>query len=457
MKLTVIGLGCVGTVAATGLAAAGYDVLGVDVDRQRIAMLAAGKTPFYETGLETRLCAGLQKGRLRFLHRDEVSEPLGEVALIATGTPPADSGAADLSQVRSALEWVRVYGACGLVVVMKSTVPPGMGLKLHGELLAGLGIRYVSNPEFLREGRAVADWDSPDRIIIGAEPGDDRTVALVQRLYAGIDAPCLVTDITSAEMVKYASNAFLAMRISFINEMASLCERVGASIDVVSEGLALDERTGDRIRAGVGYGGSCFPKDVRALDYLALTSGVSVDLLRAVINVNNRQRLLPLYALRERFNGALAGRRVGVLGLAFKPGTDDLRDAPSLDLVRALVDEGAEVQAFDPQAMESARLILPAAVRLVSSVTAAADQAQALVLLTEWGEIVNADWPALAERMLPPRFLFDGRNALDPVELSNLGFEYVGVGRDSGHRTTPAGGAAPGDTGSSYSRRKIDH
>ena len=457
MKLTVIGLGCVGTVAAAGLAVAGYEVLGVDLDRQRIAMLASGKTPFYEPGLEALLRIGLQEGRLRFLHRDEVSEPLGEAALIATGTPPADGGAVDLSQVWSAREWVRVHGARGLVVVMKSTVPPGMGLKLQGELLGGLGIRYVSNPEFLREGRAVADWDSPGRIVIGADEEDGKSIELVRRLYAGIDAPWLITDITSAEMIKYANNAFLAMRISFINEMASLCERVGASIDVVSEGLALDERTGDRIRAGVGYGGSCFPKDVRALDHLALTSGVSVDLLRAVINVNNRQRLLPLYALRERFNGGLAGRRIGVLGLAFKPGTDDLRDAPSLDLVRALVDEGAEVQAFDPQAMEPARLTLPPAVRLVGSVTEAASQAQALVLLTEWGEIVNADWPALAELMLPPRFLFDGRNALDPVELSNLGFEYVGVGRNSGHRTTPAGRAAPGDTGSSNIRRKVDH
>ena len=377
--------------------------------------------------------------------------------LIATGTPPADGGGADLSQVWSALEWVRIHGVRGLVVVMKSTVPPGMGLKIQGELLGGLGIRYVSNPEFLREGRAVADWDSPGRIVIGADEGDLQSIELVRRLYAGIDAPWLITDITSAEMIKYANKAFLAMRISFINEMASLCERVGASIDVVSEGLALDERTGDRIWAGVGYGGSCFPKDVRALDHLALTSGVRVDLLRAVINVNNRQRLLPLYALRERFNGALAGRRIGVLGLAFKPGTDDLRDAPSLDLVRALVDEGAEVQAFDPQAMEPARLTLPPAVRLVGSVTEAADRAQALVLLTEWGEIVKTDWSALAGRMLPPRFLFDGRNALDPAELSNLGFEYVGVGRDSGHRTTPAGRAAPGDTGSSYIRRKVDH
>ena len=457
MKLTVIGLGYVGTVAAAGLAAAGHYVLGVDLDRQRIARLSSGEAPFYEPGLEGLIRTGLQEGRLRFLHRDEVSEPLGEAALIATGTPPADGGGADLSQVWSALEWVRVHGAHCLVVIMKSTVPPGLGLQIQRELLGGLGMRYVSNPEFLREGCAVADWDSPGRIVVGVEEGDPQSIELVRRLYAGIGAPWLVTDINSAEMLKYANNAFLATRISFINEMASLCERVGASIDAVSEGLALDERTGDRIRAGIGYGGSCFPKDVRTLDHLAMTSGVRADLLRAVINVNDRQRLLPLYALLERFSGALAGRRVGVLGLSFKPGTDDLRDAPSLDLVRALVDEGAEVQAFDPRAMEAARLALPETVRLVSSAKEAADQAQALVLLTEWGEFVTADWSALAGRMLPPRFLYDGRNALDPVKLRNLGFEYVGVGRNSGHWATRAGGAQPDGTDSYHIREKVDH
>ena len=276
MNLTVIGLGCVGTVAAAGLAVPGHDVLGIDLDRQRIARLSSGEAPFYEPGLEGLIRTGLQEGRLRFLHRDEVSEPLGEAAIIATGTPPADGGGADLSQVWSALEWVRVHGARGLVVIMKSTAPPGMGLKIQGELLGGLDMRYVSNPEFLREGCAVADWDSPGRIVVGADEGELQSIELVRRLYDGIAAPWLITDITSAEMIKYANNAFLATRISFINEMASLCERVGASIDVVSEGLALDERTGDRIWAGVGYGGSCFPKDVRTLDHLALTNGVRV-------------------------------------------------------------------------------------------------------------------------------------------------------------------------------------
>ena len=429
MKITVIGLGYVGAIVASGLAAAGHAVLGVDIDRGRLATLQGGKVHLYEPGLEARVAEGVRNGRLRFLHRDEVDEPLGAVAIIVTGTPPTDSGAADLSQVKSAVGWIKAREPRDLVVVMKSTVPPGVGQRLLHNDLRGTGIRYASNPEFLREGRAVADWDAPDRIVIGAEPGDDHAVAVVKGMHAGIDAPHMVTDITSAEMVKYASNAFLATRISFINEIALLCDRIGASIDAVSEGLAMDTRAGARIYAGVGYGGSCFPKDVRALDYLALTSGVSVDLLRSVINVNNRQRMLPLYALRQRFNGALNGVRVGVLGLAFKPETDDVRDAPSLSLIRELVDEGVQVLAFDPQANDTASCQLPAAVHMTDSPVEAAEQAQAVVLLTEWPQIVQAEWPCIAAAMRSPRFLFDGRNALDADAMQALGFEYAGVGR----------------------------
>ena len=429
MKITVVGLGYVGAVVASGLAAAGHSVLGVDIDRDRLATLQGGRVHLYEPGLEARVGDGVQSGRLRFLHRDEVSESLGAAAVIATGTPPTDSGAADLSQVRSAVGWIKARQSQDLVVVMKSTVPPGVGRRLLHSDLRGTGLRYASNPEFLREGRAVADWDAPDRIVIGAEPGDEEAIAVVRCMHAGIDAPHMVTDITSAEMVKYASNAFLATRISFINEIALLCERIGASIDAVSEGLSMDARVGSRVYAGVGYGGSCFPKDVRALDHLALTSGASVDLLRSVINVNNRQRMLPLYALRQCFNGALSGVRVGVLGLAFKPQTDDVRDAPSLSLIRELVDEGVEVLAYDPQAGGSARCQLPAAVRMAASPAEAAEGAQAVVLLTEWPEIVGAEWPCIAAAMRAPRLLFDGRNVLDAAGMRALGFEYAGVGR----------------------------
>ena len=431
MRITVIGLGYVGAVAASGLANAGHQVLGVDIDRGRVRSLSSGNVPFYEPGLESRIVSGMSAGDLRFCHPDDVLGSIGDIALIATGTPPRQSGAADLSQVRSALDWIKSKPHDDLLVVMKSTVPPGTGCRLLAEDPEGSRIRYASNPEFLREGRAVQDWDSPDRIVIGVEPGDHETVEAVKKMHAGNSAPFVVTDITSAEMTKYASNAFLATRISFINEIASLCDRVGASIDAVSEGLAMDPRTGSKIYAGVGYGGSCFPKDVRALDYLALTSGVNFELLRSVINVNNKQRLLPLYALRSRFGGALSGLKVGVLGLAFKPKTDDVRDAPSLDLIRALIDEGVEVQAFDPRASQTAAGELPPSALIVDAPEETATGAQALVLLTEWEEIINADWKEIALCMRPPRFVFDGRNCLSPQTMEMTGFEYHSVGRDN--------------------------
>ena len=434
MKIMVIGLGYVGTVAAAGLASAGHDVLGIDVDRPRIDQLRRGRVPIYEPGLEPLVESGLHTGNLHFLHRDDVDGPLGHIAVVATGTPPTDNGAADLNQVRSALGWIEAQQCGDLVVVMKSTVPPGTGQRIIDQHLKCSRLRYISNPEFLREGRAVRDWKSPDRIVIGASTGDAHSVGVVKQMHMGINAPYMITDVTSAEMIKYASNAFLATRISFINEIASLCDRVGASIDAVSEGLAMDARTGGRIYAGVGYGGSCFPKDVRALDYLALTTGVTVDLLRSVISVNNRQRLLPLYALRERFDANMGGLRVGVLGLAFKPKTDDVRDAPSVDLIKALVDEGVEVRAFNPYANDTGRPHLPPFVELVDDPVEAANRAQALVLMTEWDEIVNADWQSIARSMRSPRLVFDGRNALDAHAMDRLGFEYMAVGRNSESR-----------------------
>ena len=314
MKIAVIGLGRAGIVASVGLAAAGHEVLGVDLDAERVRALASGTAPIYEPGLDVELASAVQRGRLRFAHRDDVHEGLGAVALITTGTPPAPGGAADLQQVRSALAWAVARSDGDLTVVMKSTVPPGTGRRFLAEELRGRGVRYVSNPEFLREGRALQDWNTPDRIVIGLEPGDYQSVALVKAMYAGVEASYFVTDITSAEMIKYASNAFLATRISFINEMALLCDRVGASIDEVSEGLALDARAGARIHAGVGYGGSCFAKDLQALDFLAMANDVNVELLRSVVNVNEEQRRLPIYALLDRFSGSLAGLTVGGVG-----------------------------------------------------------------------------------------------------------------------------------------------
>ena len=314
---------------------------------------------------------------------------------------------------------------------MKSTVPPGTGSRILENELHGTGIGYASNPEFLRAGQALTDWDRPDRIVIGTTPGDTRSLDVTRRLYSNIDAPVLATDITTAEMIKYASNAFLATRISFINEMAAICDRVGASIDDVSEGLALDSRSGARIFAGVGYGGPCLSKDIGALEHLAQKEGSGSGFLRSVISVNDRQWQLPLSALRDRFGGNLHGLKVAILGLTFKSGTGDLTEAPAVKLTRALAGEGTTLAVYDPSAGNGDCMLLPDGVRISTDVVSATSGMQAAALMTEWKEIVDADWPAVSRGMLPPKFIFDGRNALDPAIVKAAGFEYIGVGRCS--------------------------
>ena len=427
MKITVVGLGYVGAVAVAALSKAGHDVLGVDVDQGKISSFQGGICPFYEPELSELISAGLAAGRLRFQRLEDVNESLGEIILVAVGTPTQAYGGTDLSQVYSAIRWIKDRNPGKAVVVMKSTVPPGTGLRLMAEELADTQLQYVFNPEFLREGQAVHDWFHPDRIVIGGE--DDSATELAKRMYQGIDAPLLITDVTSAEMIKYTANAFLPTKISFINEIASLCERVGANIDDVAQGVGLDTRIGSSfLQAGLGYGGSCFPKDTRALEFLSAVKGYNCELLRAVINVNNRQRLLPVQALQEVFP-SLKGVNVALLGLAFKPNTDDVREAPALDIARLLVELGANVQAYDPKAMETARPLLPKEVVLSNSAMDALRGAQAAILVTEWQEFVELSWEEVANQMAEPRLIFDGRNALDGHELMELGFKYRGVGR----------------------------
>jgi UDPglucose 6-dehydrogenase len=428
MKVSVIGLGYVGSVAAAGLAAGGHQVLGIDVNRSRINAYREGKVPIYEPELADIITNMTADGdRLRFMHSDDVDEDLGDVVIIATGTPPSGKGAADLSQVISAVAWVVAKQKSRSVIVMKSTVPSGTGLRLIQTMLKGTPLQYVSNPEFLREGQAVWDWFHPDRIVIGGM--EEEAVQTVRGLYHGFDSPFVITDVTSAETIKYAANAFLATKISFINEIALLCDRMGATIDDVALGISLDPRIGSSfLKAGVGYGGSCFPKDIDSLDHTALRNGHSCELLRSVIAINNRQRLLPLQAMRECF-GSLFGVRVGVLGLAFKPNTDDVRDAPAIDLVRHLSEEGALVRAYDPVSRDNARPIVPDSVDLVAAFVDCVEGAQALVLMTEWPEFINADWEDAARRMVHPLFLFDGRNVLDPARIQGYGFLYRAVGR----------------------------
>ena len=276
------------------------------------------------------------------------------------------------------------------------------------------------------------DWFHPDRIVVGAD--DTESAEVAKAMHAGIDAPFLVTDTTCAELIKYASNAFLAMKIYYINEIASLCDIVGASIDDVTDGVARDPRIGRAsMRAGVGYGGSCFPKDVRALDYLALANGHNFELLRSAITVNNRQRLLPLHALREPL-GRLSAIKVAVLGLSFKPGTGDMREAPSADLIRALTEDNAEISTYDPVVNSPARAGLTEYVTVCDRIQQAREGAQAVVVMTEWSEIIKANWEALSQNMEAPKFLFDGRNCLDREKMIRHGLEYRGVGRNGAHR-----------------------
>ena len=370
-------------------------------------------------------------GHIRFRHCEEVDEGLGQVALVAVGTPPGEGYSVELGQVEAAVRWVRELSGGDLVVAMKSTVPPGTGRRFIHEYLAGTSIGYAANPEFLRAGQAVSDWQSPDRIVIGTAPGDTRSLEFVRSLYHDIEAPVVATDITTAEMIKYASNTFLATRISFMNEIASLCDILGASVDGVREGLALDSRSGAEIFPGVGYGGPCLPKDIGALARLARQADASADLLRAVIDVNEQQWCVPLRALHGRFGDKLKGLRIGILGLAFKPGTADLTEAPGVKLARALAGEGAVLTAYDPSVKNDDKTVLPEEMKVAPDIFAATRQAQGAVVMTEWNEIVEADWSAVNQVMAPPRFIFDGRNALDPEAMRKAGFEYVGVGRPS--------------------------
>ncbi len=431
MKVTVIGLGNVGTVAAAGFALSGHQVLATDVDLHKIQALRDRGYCGPEPELRERIAAAMEGGNIRFRHSDEVAEELGDVALVAVGTPSGEGYSVELGQVKGAVTWVRKRASSGLVLAMKSTVPPGAGARILERELRGTGICYAANPEFLRVGQAVRDWDSPDRIVIGTAPGDSRSLEIMRSLYEGIDSPVLAADITTAEMIKYASNAFLATRISFINEIAAICDQVGASIDDVSEGLAMDSRTGAGIFAGAGYGGPCLPKDTGALLNLARQTGASADLLQAVVDVNQRQWQLPLRALRDRFGDRLKGLKVAVLGLAFKPGTGDLTEAPAVKLALALAEEGAELTAYDPYFRSGGNEALPVAMRVAPDVLTATAGTQAAAVMTEWGEIVEADWGAANWLMAPPRFIFDGRNALDQKAMKSMGFEYVGVGRGS--------------------------
>jgi UDPglucose 6-dehydrogenase len=431
MNVTVIGTGYVGLIQGICLADVGHQVTCVDTDSAKIAGLVAGISPIYEPGINELLAKGMASGRLRFADSASgLGGLLGDVVFVAVGTPMAATGSADLSAVRAVVEQIAREADHDLVVAMKSTVPPGTGRALMRRFLATapFELSYVSNPEFLREGKAIEDWYHTDRIVLGGD--DAASLQVVTDLYHDLDGVVVSTDVASAETIKYASNAFLSTKISFINEIANVCDCVGADIDAVSRGVGLDSRIGPQfLNAGIGYGGSCFPKDVLALDFISAINGYSFELLKAVIEVNGRQRLLPVIAL-SRALGTLADRTVAVLGLTFKPDTDDVRESPALEILPLLVEEGAEVRAYDPLA---APVSIGSATR-TDDVWTALTGASAAVLVTEWPEFVDLDWDRVSSVMVEPKLIFDGRNALDAKAVTAAGLGYMAVGREGLHR-----------------------
>jgi UDPglucose 6-dehydrogenase len=421
----VIGVGYVGLVTAACLAELGHRVVCRDIAPERVAMLQRGEVPMHEPGVPELLQRNAE--RLTFtLDMEDVFRD-ARIAIICVDTPPTASGDADLSRVEAVIDALPT-SAEGAVLVMKSTVPVGTGNRVRSELDARgrEDVGYVSNPEFLREGSAVADFRQPDRVVVGGDRPDD--VERVARLYQDLNAPILKTDTASAEMIKLASNAFLATKISFVNEIANVCERVGADVEEVARGMGMDSRIGQSfLRPGIGYGGSCFPKDVTALKQLAGNTGYSFQLLASVIEVNELQKRRVIGKLQDRL-GSLRERRICLLGLAFKPHTDDMREASSIVLASRLIAEGASVVAFDPVAAERARGVLPATVEIADSMLAAVANADAVVIVTEWPEFRAVVSPEVHAAMRGT-LIVDGRNLLDPDEAVAAGFTYVPIGR----------------------------
>jgi UDPglucose 6-dehydrogenase len=416
----VVGVGWVGLVTAACFADLGNDVVALDILSEKVEALNRGEVPFHEPGIAELL----ERNRERLTFTTEMPVLLERARLLfcCVDTPPTYSGDADLSRVQAVVGGLSGNGDHALV--MKSTVPAGTGASIRREVPS---LPYVSCPEFLKEGTAVDDFLHPDRVVIGADPGDEAPADAVADLYAPLGGEIVRTDVASAEMIKLAANAFLATKISFINEIANVCEEVGADVTEVARGMGLDQRIGPSfLKAGIGYGGSCFPKDVSALKQLAGNSGYHFQLLNSVIEVNELQKRRVISKLTKHL-GSLAGKRIALLGLSFKPDTDDMREASSLVLSARLQGEGAEVVAFDPVAEAAAGELLPQVVMKASAEEALAG-ADAAVLVTEWSQFADLDWAAAAASMATA-LLVDGRNFLDPEAIRKAGFVYEGIGR----------------------------
>jgi len=433
MRIAVVGTGYVGLVAGTCFAESGNTVTCIDIDADKVARLESGEIPIYEPGLEELVHRNARYGRLRFTTSYDVGIKDAQVVFIAVGTPPGEDGAADVRYVLAAAEQIAKHMTGYTVVVDKSTVPVGTAEKVSEamEPHAEHGYDVVSNPEFLKEGAAIDDFLKPNRVVIGAN--SERAARIMTELYEPFvrtGNPILHMDVASAELTKYAANAMLATRISFMNEIANLCGLVGADVDHVRKGIGSDERIGSRfLFAGVGYGGSCFPKDVQAIYLTAQQHGYDFKIVRAVEEVNERQKSIQFSQIEEAFGGALSGRRIAIWGLAFKPNTDDMREAPALTLIERLLEGGATVVAHDPEAMEICRdHYLGERVEYAPNPMEALQGADALVLVTEWNEFRRPDFDAVKAALKHPE-IFDGRNIWPRETLEQLGFRYRGIGR----------------------------
>jgi len=433
MHIAVIGSGYVGLVTGACFAEFGVDVTCVDVDVEKVARLSNGESPIYEPGLEQLITKNLQAGRLRFTTDLASATERSLVVFIAVGTPPRPDGSADLTFVDRAAQTVAEHIDSYKVIATKSTVPVGTGKRLaalvrqHQRKPAQFSV--VSNPEFLREGAAISDFMRPDRVVIGVS--DHEAIAIMRDLYRPlylIETPFVITSLEGAELIKYAANAFLATKISFINEIANLCEKVGCDVHDVARAIGMDRRIGPKfLHAGPGFGGSCFPKDTAALSVIGRQYSAPTRIVDAVVEVNRNQRLSMIPKIEKLAGGEVKGKRVAVLGLAFKPETDDIRDAPSVEIIQGLLERGAEIIAYDPVAGPEAQKVLPQ-IEYAGDEYQAATGADVLVFVKEWNQFRALDMDRIRNSMRAPR-IADLRNMYDPADMREMGFEYVGVGR----------------------------
>jgi len=429
MNISVIGTGYVGLSTATVFAELGNNILAADIDRKKIDNLNKGIMPIYEPGLKELVLRNIKEKRLKFTHDNKEAIEHGEVIFICVGTPPKDNWETELKYVENVAKEIAQHMKSYKVIVHKSTVPVETGEKIKGviknNLKKSIDFDVVSNPEFLREGTAIKDTLEPDRIVIGSD--NDKATKIMRQLYSKIKAKFIVTDIKSAELIKHASNAFLATKISFINAIAQICEKTGADVESVAEGMGHDRRIGRSfLNAGIGYGGFCFPKDVQAFIKIAETYDYDFKLLKATNEINENQKKYFVNKIKYELK-SLKDKNIGVLGLAFKPNTDDMRFAPSVYIIEELLKEGAKIKAYDPEAMEKAKEVLNG-IEYSNSAYDAAKDSDALIILTEWNEFKEMDFKKIKSLLKTP-LIFDGRNMYNPEEMKLNGFSYISIGR----------------------------